>query len=174
MSFRPLGALSAVALLATALAAHADVDQTFYLQNFNFADGGYATGTFTPDKSGGTISGTDITITDPNLSQSPFVTTDANISSQFQVGPYNLGIFTGDDSGIGLSLSFVGPAANTIDYLTDESYFLYDNWDVSVAILAGAAISPFPAPEPATLPILAAAFGALLLGRLWLHRWHAG
>jgi hypothetical protein len=165
---RLLLALSAVAVLTAATPAHADVFQTFYLQDFNFADGGSATGNFTVDESVGSIFGTSITVTDANLTTSPFTITDGNVSSQFMSGSEGVGIFSSGDGEIGLGMALSAPIGFVVDALTTGSSFVYDGFGgASTAILAGAALSPSPVPEPASLPILAAAIGALLLGRRW-------
>lgn len=166
---RILLALSAVAVLAVTPPAYADVFQTFYLDNFNFADGGSATGNFTVDESTGGVFGSNITITDSNLVTSPFTINDGNVSSEFMSGSEGVGIFSSGDGEIGLGMALSAPVGHVVDALTTGSNFGYNGFDGTVTTInAGASLSPSPVPEPASLPILAAAIGALFLGRNWM------
>ena len=173
--FRPaLAVLSAISVLAMASAARADVIQTFYLQNVNFVDGGSATGSFTLDESTDHPFNVDITITDPVLSASPLFGTspieflDANLSSAFMPDANTVGIFSYDDSYTGIVFKGVDPFGVTDYALSTASAFLYDGNSLSTDFLDGGSLSTTPVPEPASLPILMEAVGALLLGRRWL------
>jgi hypothetical protein len=171
--------LSALAVLETASMARADVIQTFYLKDVNFIDGGSATGSFTLDESAGQPYNVAIIITDPVLSASPLfgispiTFLDVNLSSAFENGGGTVRIFSYDDGYTGLGLTPVDPFGTTNVDLSTSSAFSYDGNSRNTTFAAGGSLSTSAVPEPASLPVLLEAVGALLVGRRWLrHRRH--